>query len=247
MTRPIRLLTERVAAPLDGAVSRAILDRVAAGEIAETLRIFVPERMVAFGRRDTVDPGYPAARRAAVASGFAAVERLAGGKAAVFHEATLAFAWAVPESRPRETIHARFELVTAIVVEALTSLGVDARVGEVPGEYCPGAYSVNARGHTKIMGVGQRLVAGAAHVGGVVVVDRIDLTNRALSPVYAALGYPWDPEATGAIAAEAPTTVPQAHRALIEAFGSRFDLEESDFEPATLRAAEALRADESIT
>ncbi len=247
MTRPIRLLTGRVAAPLDGALSRAILDRVAAGELGETLRVFVPERMVAFGRRDTVDPGYDAARRAALASGFAAVERLAGGKAAVFHEATLAYAWAIPEPRPRETIHARFEMISSIVVEALTSLGIDARVGEVPGEYCPGSYSVNARDRTKIMGVGQRLVAGAAHVGGVVVVDRIDLTNRILEPVYAALGYSWDPAATGAIAAEVPTTVPQAQRALIDAFASRFELEESQFDSTTLQSAEALLAAEPIT
>ena len=54
---------------------------------------------------------------------------------------------------------------------ALCSLGVDARIGEVAGEYCPGKYSVNARGATKIMGVGQRLARHAAHVGGVIVVN----------------------------------------------------------------------------
>ena len=55
--------------------------------------------------------------------------------------------------------------------DSFRRLGVDARVGEIPGEYCPGAYSVNARGVKKLMGVGQRLVPSAAHVGGVVVVN----------------------------------------------------------------------------
>jgi len=34
---------------------------------------------------------------------------------------------------------------------AFRRLGVDARVGEVSGEYCPGAHSVNARGATKLI------------------------------------------------------------------------------------------------
>jgi lipoate-protein ligase A len=188
---------------LDTAISRAILDRVASGELPETLRLFVADRMVAFGRQDVANPEYAAAVEAARSAGFAPIERLAGGKAAVFHEATLAFSWAIPEPRPRETIHQRFEAIASIVVEALISLGVDAHIGEVPGEYCPGTFSVNAGGRAKIMGVGQRLIAGAAHVGGVVVVDRTDLINRVLTPVYDALGYEWNPEATGAVTDEA--------------------------------------------
>ena len=70
------------------------------------------------------------------------------------------------------------------IAAALCDLGVDARVGEVEGEYCPGEYSVNARGALKLMGVGQRIVRGAAHVGGVLVVGRSDRTRRVLEPVY---------------------------------------------------------------
>ena len=32
------------------------------------------------------------------------------------------------------------------IASALRGLGVDAHVGAVPGEYCPGDHSVNARG-----------------------------------------------------------------------------------------------------
>ena len=39
---------------------------------------------------------------------------------------------------------------------------VDARVGEVPGEYCPGSHSVNARGRVKVVGTAQRMVRRVA-------------------------------------------------------------------------------------
>jgi octanoyl-[GcvH]:protein N-octanoyltransferase len=225
---------------LDTAVSRALLEGVAAGTSPETLRVFVPERVLAFGSRDATRPTYPAAEAAARAAGFTPVVRLAGGRAAVFHEGTVGFSWTLPEPEPWRGITARFERLAEIVVEALVSLGVDARVGEVPGEYCPGAHSVNAAGRRKLMGVGQRLVAGGAHVGGVVVVEGRELVNRALAPVYAALGYSWDPEATGCVADEAPATVAQVERALLAAFSRRFHLVEAPLPTDVLTRAAAL-------
>jgi len=226
----------------DTAVSRALLEAAAAGTGPEAFRLFVPGRVLAFGARDAAHPGYPAACAAARADGFAPVERLAGGRAAVFHEGTLAFAWAIPDPEPRHSIHLRFRRLAAVVVEALASLGVDARVGEVPGEYCPGEYSVNAGGRRKLVGVGQRLVTGAAHVGGVVVVDRPDLVNRALAPVYACLGFAWDPAATGSVADTAPASVGQVADALVGALARGADLEEAPLPASVLERAEALAA-----
>ena len=40
---------------------------------------------------------------------------------------------------------------------ALQRLGLDARLGELAGEYCPGEFSVNLAGRSKVMGVGQRV------------------------------------------------------------------------------------------
>src|SRR3970282_1800772 len=115
-------------------------------------------------------PGWGAAVSRPRDFGFEPVLRLAGGRAAVYHEATLAVAWAIPDPAPRERIRERFDEIAAIARDALRALGVDARVGLVPGEYCPGAHSVNARGERKLVGVGQRVIRGAAHVGAVVVV-----------------------------------------------------------------------------
>ena len=187
---------------LDTAVGWALLERAAAGSVVETLRLSRPPRIVAFGPADRLLPGFEAAREAARAVGFAPVNRLAGGHAAVFHEQTIAFSWTVPDPRARASIHARFEMVAALTAEALRRLGVDARVGPLPGEYCPGAYSVNARGRTKLMGVGQRVLPAAAHIGGVIVVDGADLVTEALIPVYRALGLEWDPATSGSVREE---------------------------------------------
>jgi octanoyl-[GcvH]:protein N-octanoyltransferase len=181
-----------------------VLQRVGAGELPETIRLARPEPMVAFGKQDAVAPGYGQAVRSARESGFEPVLRLAGGRAAVFHEGTIGLAHAVPENQPRARIRARFEATAGVVRSALAALGVDARVGEVAGEYCPGTYSVNARGAAKLAGIGQRLIARAAHVGVVVVVSDAARVRGVLAPVYDALGLDWDPSATGEVAAEAP-------------------------------------------
>src|SRR3954447_25630529 len=79
---------------LDTAVSRALLERVAAGELPETLRLARPGKTVGIGQEDTVAAGNADAAGAARERGFEAVLRLAGGRAAVFHEHTVELAHA---------------------------------------------------------------------------------------------------------------------------------------------------------
>jgi len=67
------------------AVSGAILQRVAAGELPETARLGKPGRLVTFGRRDAVSAGYRAAVEAARSAGYDVVERIAGGRAAAYN------------------------------------------------------------------------------------------------------------------------------------------------------------------
>ena len=196
----LRLITDRFDPPWrDTAVSAAILSRVARHEDPATLRLWVPQRSVAFGRQDRSRPGYRAAVAAVGELGYAPVERLAGGRAAVFHEGTIAFAWTLPDATGPAGITPRFAVIAGLVVRALQVLGLDARVGEVPGEYCPGEWSVNLGGTHKVMGVGQRVVRGGAHVGGVIVVAGADAVNTPLVPAYHHLEYEWRPEATGAL------------------------------------------------
>jgi lipoate-protein ligase A len=160
----------------------------------------------------------------------------------VFHEDTVAFAWAVPDASPRERIRERFEEVAALVVATLIKLGVEARVGEVPGEYCPGEWSVNARGRAKLMGVGQRVVRAATHVGGVIVVGGADRVRDVLVPVYRALEFPWDPATTGSIDAEiGAVDVDIVADAFAHEVGLVHDLGETPLDPALLRASEERR------
>ena len=241
MIRQVSLLRHRAAEPLvDTAISHAILEAVAAGSRPETLRLYTPDRIVAFGRQDTSRPGFGEAVRAAQAAGFTPIVRLAGGKAAVFHEATLAFSWAIPIEEPRVGIHERFRMVGDLLRDAFRSLGIDARIGEVPGEYCPGEWSVNVAGRRKLAGVGQRLVASAAHVGGVVVVGRSDLVNTVLTGVYSALGYQWDPSTTGALEEEAAVGTNEVAAAIEVEFGRVARLVEAPLDPATLARAHQL-------
>jgi lipoate-protein ligase A len=228
------------AAALDVAVSRTLLEEVAAGAHPACLRLYQPDDLVAFSGHDATRPGFADAVRAAHAAGFDAALRLAGGAAAVFHRDTIAFAWCLPDADARRGIRARFELVSGLIRDALRGLGVDARVGEVEGEYCPGEYSVNAGGRRKLMGVGQRIVSGAAHVGGVLVVGDAARVNAALVPVYAALGIEWRPETTGSVRDELGALSWEAVRdALLGAVRVRCALE-----PAVLAADLVARARE---
>jgi octanoyl-[GcvH]:protein N-octanoyltransferase len=238
------LIRESRPGPLDVAISHSILSAVSAGELGPTLRLHVPGAMVAFGRADRVTPGYPAAVRAARAHGFAAVERLAGGRAAVFHESTIAFSLALPEPEPKTGIQERFELISGLMADAFISLGVDARIGEIPGEYCPGQWSVNAGGRVKVMGVGQRLVRKAAHIGGVVVVDDGDRIKNVLIPVYRALGLDWDPRTAGSLADRSPgLTTELVMESILHQFRRRFPLVEGSLPPDLLARAENLLDD----
>ena len=227
---------------LDAAISRALMLRVAAGELPDTLRISRPGPSVAFGKRDQIAAGYAEAVEAARVRGFEATERLAGGRAAVFHEETIHFSHSVHDPDPRSDVTRRFEETADLLADAFRGLGVDAHVGEIDGEYCPGEHSVNARHATKVMGVGQRVVRNGAHIGGVIVVDGAERINEVLTPVYAALGLDWRPEATGSLAAEtASVTWDATCRAIEAAYADRYDMEPADLDGDTLALADTLR------
>jgi len=241
----VRLVRDSFPDPpaLDTAVSHAILRGVSEGTQPQTLRIHRPGAIVAFGPLDRLSPDYGRAVDAAHARGFGAVQRLAGGRAAVFHEQTIAFSWAIPDSQPRLHIERRFEEVSSIIVTALRDLGVDARIGEIPGEYCPGEHSVNASGKRKLMGVGQRILLHAAHVGGVVVVGQSDRVRDVLIPVYEALDLEWDPATAGSVEDEVPGIEwDDAGEAILRRFADSYEMVEESLRPEILDRAHDLQA-----
>jgi lipoate-protein ligase A len=172
--------------------------------------------------------------------------RLAGGRAAVFHEGTIELAHAAPDPDPKPGIHARFEAEATLIARAMRRLGVDARVGEVPGEYCPGRWSVNAAGERKLAGIGQRVVAGGSHTGTVIVAEGAERVRRVLGPVYDALELDWDPATAGAVEDE---LAPPGHAwtrvrdAVLAEYAERYDLVEGELDPGTLARARELAGD----
>ena len=240
---PLRLLTaafpDRPA--LETAASRALLERVGPHDLPETFRLARTGRILSLGGADLASPGLAAALGAARERGFAPVRRVGGGRAAVFHEGTLEVAHAAPDADPRAGIHRRFEAEATLVCRALERLGVDARVGEVAGEYCPGRWSVNAAGRHKLAGIGQRVVAGGSHTGTVIVAEGADRVRRVLGPVYSALSLRWDPETVGAVESEAGVGSWAAVRdALLSEYGALYDLVPGSLDEATLALAREL-------
>ncbi|MFB6221853.1 MAG: lipoate--protein ligase family protein [Halolamina sp.] len=215
----MRVVRGRADSPTaDREATRALL-----AEVAETgvpaVRAWTPHRHLAFGRRDANEPGYDAAKAAAEANGFPPVERSVGGRAVAYTGRTVAFASLEPLADARQGLTERYEAAVDTVVEALGTLGVDARSGEPPDSFCPGDYSVQAsvvgedverqsvaegdteRAPVKVAGIAQRVTADAALVAGVVVVTDHEEIAAVLDPVYDALGVPFDPGSVGSVAA----------------------------------------------
>jgi octanoyl-[GcvH]:protein N-octanoyltransferase len=227
---------------LDVAMAHALLELVAAGQRPPVIRWYRPHATVAFGRRDRFLEGFPDAAAEARRHGFVPVIRGAGGRAAAYHRGCLIFDEVMPAGASITGIRERFADDAGWQAEALRGLGVDARVGEVPGEYCPGEFSVNARGRVKLIGAAERIVRGSWLHSSVVVVEAAGPIRDVLIDVYAALGLEWDPETTGAVADEAPEVgLDDVRRALLDAYAARYELE-----PASLGELEPARAQELV-
>nr|WP_255405684.1 lipoate--protein ligase family protein [Sinomonas sp. R1AF57] len=190
-------------------LSRAaeLLDEVKRGVRGGTLRLYRPRPTMAFGQRDTRLPGFEAARAASLAHGFEPVVRKAGGRAAAYHEGTLIVDHIEPAREAMVHHRRRFEVFGEVYAEVLRGLGVDARVGEIPGEYCPGEFSVHGvpapgtvpGSRLKLVGTAQRVVSGAWLFSSVFVVSHAAPVRSVLTDVYRALELPFDPATAGAL------------------------------------------------
>jgi lipoate-protein ligase A len=224
---------------LDVAVGHALLEQVARGEIGETLRAYRPGPTVAFGRLDRLRPGFAAAVAAARAHGFEPVLRQPGGHAAAYDAGALCLDHVRPEREALPALQARFEAAGDLLAGALRRVGVDARVGEVPGEYCPGEWTVSARGRVKLAGTAQRLVRGGSLLGAVVVVRGGARVRAVLEAVNAALGIEWDPATAGAAEDEVPgLSLDAVEAAVLDGYGA--GLVEAALAPSTVARAREL-------
>jgi len=190
---------------LELALARALVMDARVGRVEETLRIYRPAApVVVFGRRDTRVPGFGAAVDAARASGFEPVVRATGGRAVAYTSAALVVDHVRHEPGAVGGQDARFDEFGEMFVDLFRGFGVDARLGAVPGEYCPGAQSVNARGVEKLVGTAQRMVPGAWLFSSLVVVGDEDRLRPVLAEVYRCLGQEFDEGSVGSLSREVP-------------------------------------------
>jgi len=222
------------AADLDFAIE--LLQDVKAGRVGPLLRLYRPVPTVAFGQRDTHLPGFDAAATACRNLGFEPLVRKAGGRAAAYHQGTLVIDHLEPERDAIAGAKGRFSFFGELLAEALRSAGVDAAVGEIPGEYCPGEFSVHGRNPAlpshlvKLVGTAQRVVAGGWLFSSVIVVENSAPIRAVLEASYAALGLDWDPATAGAVDDLVPHLgVDAVEAAVIETYRRYAQLSDGDF------------------
>ncbi|GAA1871177.1 lipoate--protein ligase family protein [Brevibacterium marinum] len=202
------------------AFARVLLDSVKHGRRGATLRMYRPRPTVAFGARDRFLPGFPEAIEAARDHGFTPALRSLGGRAAAYHRGSLVIDHIEPSDAFIKDTTARFTGFGQDYVEVLRGIGIDAHLGEIPGEYCPGEHSVNVAGRIKAIGTAQRVVSGAWLFSSSVVVEDPHPIRSVLTDVEAALGIEWDPSTGGSISEIHPEITTDT---VAEAFASYYD------------------------
>ncbi len=198
-----------------------VLLRHGLGAAQEVLRVHRPAPTAAFSRRDTLRPGFQAAAEAVRRLGFAPVLRPQGGRLAVYHSGSVVVDHVVRTTRGRTALTERFRHYADLLAASLARPGLDLRVGEVPGEYCPGEFSLNVGGTQKVAGSAQRVTRDGWVFSTVVQVTGAGVLREALAAAYDALGYQLDPSTVGVLAdAGVPLGAPEVAAAVRSAYGS---------------------------
>lgn len=213
-----------------------VLAQAKNGMIGPTLRLYRPKPTVAFGQRDTRLPGFEAAAQACRDHGFEPLVRKAGGRAAAYHEGTLVVDHVEPNPDAIAGSKGRFNFFGELLAQALRNAGVKAAVGEIPGEYCPGEFSVHGTNpgdpahRVKLIGTAQRVVAGGWLFSSVIVVEKSAAIRSVLTDSYEALGLDWDPATAGAVNDLVPgLDVTAIEDSLISTYAGYASLRHADF------------------
>jgi lipoate-protein ligase A len=229
-------------AAMELAVANALVRRASAGEVTDAVRIYRPaEPVLVFGRRDTRHPGFQAAAQAGLDAGFQPLVRAVGGRPVAYTSEAVVVDHVRHDLRATEDHQRRFSTFGTQYADALRDLGIDARVGEVAGEYCPGAQSINARGAVKLVGTAQRVVQHAWLFSSLTVVGDDARIRSLLTEVYAHLELPLDPATVGSLTTERPdltATAVEQHFRTVFAPGPTSALDQPTLDLATTYASD---------
>ena len=227
---------------LQAALGPALIGALPDDPEVEYLRMYRTAPTIGFTGRDCAATGIAGAVAAAQQHGFTAVRRGPGGRAAAYHPGCLCLDHVGRFTGEGRDIEARFARFAALMRQSLRDLGVTAEVGELPGEFCPGPFSVHDGHGRKLVGSAQRLTRDGWLFSSVLVVDDPAPLRAVLTPVYAALGVPFDPTTVGAVSDSAPgITAAQVRRALTDRLADTVELTTATLdEPTLARASLAL-------
>ena len=163
------------------------------------LRFRRPRPTAAFSPQDTTHPDYARIKYQASANGFEPIERGTGGRLTMFDEGSIGITIIAPHPEPHQNTMQRFEIFAGTIADAFIKLGIDARVGELQNEYCPGKFSINADGRVKLVGIAQRIKRKCTQMGAIISVERSEKACRSIAEAYIAMGLNFDPQTYGAI------------------------------------------------
>jgi octanoyl-[GcvH]:protein N-octanoyltransferase len=210
----------------DIATGPSLLRRTTALATNPLVRIYRPRPVVAFGGSDRRSPGFDAAFDVAVQHGFMPMLRAPGGHAVAYHRQSLCVEFFAATDDPHRGMHERFEQIGGLFRVALARLGIDAQLGSVPDEYCPGKHSLNVDNRVKLVGTAQRIIKGGWMFGAGIVCERPTAIRDVLTDVYAALGLAFDPTSVAATQELSPIADTGAlEAALLETLYEQLDVD----------------------
>jgi octanoyl-[GcvH]:protein N-octanoyltransferase len=194
---------------------------------SQLVHIYVPHGpVVAFSARDLRSPGIAAATEVARSAGFETVVRSPGGRMVAYDSGAVVIDHLDSTTDIRHAGRSTFAENAESHARVLRGLGdIDARVGEVDGEYCPGEFSVNVEGTTKVVGSAQRVTANGSLFSTVVQVTVSDQVRAVIEAVSEALGYDLRASSIAGLADYAPAlTADRVATAFASDYRERLDL-----------------------
>lgn len=127
--------------------------------------------------------------------------RVSGGHAVVVGPGSFCVGVA-EQAATFEGTQARYERLTAALIGAFKAVGVESEQGELPGEWCPGTWSIRTGG-VKLAGLAQRAVRGGAWAEAVIRLAPSPEADALLAAVYGALELELDPATLGSVSGSA--------------------------------------------
>lgn len=191
LDHPRLLVSGSDASAVTALVIPALLLRTPNAPWSQLVHIYVPSGpTVAFSGRDLRSPGIAAATALARSAGFEAVVRSPGGRMVAYDSGAVVIDHLNSTSDLRHAGRSTFADNASNHAKVLRGLGdIDARVGEVDGEYCPGEFSVNVAGVAKVIGSAQRVTSTGSLFSTVIQVTVSERVRAVITDVSAALGY----------------------------------------------------------